>query len=46
MPLSDVRFNVKDGTCTLFGLIGWGRVNRRRYIQLLWIPIPVGSAEL
>ncbi|MHC4591482.1 MAG: hypothetical protein ACYS8L_02165, partial [Planctomycetota bacterium] len=41
-----VRYNVKDGTSLLFGLLGWGRVNRRRYVQILWIPIPVGKVKL
>lgn len=41
-----VLYNVKDGTSLLFGLLGWGRVNRTRYLQILWIPVPVGQAEL
>ncbi|MHC5034150.1 MAG: hypothetical protein ACYTFZ_03850 [Planctomycetota bacterium] len=44
--LSDVRYEVKDGTILLLGTIGWGRVNRKRYIQILWIPIPVGDVKL
>ncbi len=39
-----VKYLVRDGTTLLFGLIGWGRVNHERYIQLLWIPIAVGKA--
>ena len=43
--LSDVRYDLKDGTILLFGILGWGRVNRKRYIQFLWIPIPVGQVQ-
>jgi len=42
--LADTRYNLKDGTALLMGAVGWGRVNRRRYIQVLWVPIPVGNA--
>jgi hypothetical protein len=42
---SRVRYDVKDGTISLLGLIGWGRVNRKRYLQLLWIPIPIGTVD-
>ncbi len=41
---ADVRYDVRDGNAVLFGAVGWGRVNRRRYIQIAWIPIPVGKA--
>jgi hypothetical protein len=44
--LSDVRYALKDGTVLLLGAVAWGRVNRKRYIQILWIPIPVGKVEL
>ncbi len=43
---ADVRYEVRDGTSLLFGLVGWGRVNHRRYLQLLWIPIPVGRVKM
>ncbi|NQT52192.1 hypothetical protein HQ576_09090 [bacterium] len=42
----DVRYDLRDGRTLLFGLLGWGRVNRRHYLQLLWIPIPLGKAAL
>jgi len=38
-------YNLKDGTVILGGLAGWGRVNHKKYIQILWIPIPVGKVE-
>ncbi len=44
--LSAVRYQLKDGTCLLLGILGWGRVNHKRYIQLLWIPISVGQVDL
>jgi len=39
-----VKYVVRDGSFLLFGLVGWGRVNHTRYLQLLWIPIPLGPA--
>jgi hypothetical protein len=42
-PLEAARYDLRDAHVALFGLIGWGRVNRRRYVQLLWIPIPVST---
>jgi hypothetical protein len=39
------RFRVEETHQVLCGLIGWGRVNRTRYVQILWIPIPIGSAD-
>lgn len=44
VAFSDVRYRLKRGQFFLTGLVGWRRVNRRRYIQLLWIPIPVAKA--
>lgn len=38
------RYLVRDGNILLLGIVGWGRVNHTRYIQVLWIPIPVGKA--
>jgi hypothetical protein len=43
--LVDAQFVLKDGSLLLLGVIGWGRVNHKRYIQILWIPIPVGTVE-
>jgi len=43
-PLADARYDLRYGNILLLGLLCWGRVNRTRYIQLLWIPIPVGNA--
>jgi hypothetical protein len=40
----DVRYLYQDGRSLLFGMIGWGRVNRRHYLQLFWIPIRLGQA--
>jgi hypothetical protein len=42
---SDVLWNVKDGTVLLGGILGWGTVNDTRYIQVLFIPIPVGTVK-
>jgi len=39
-------YKLKDGSISLFGMLGWGRVNRKRYIQILWIPIPIGELDL
>lgn len=38
-----LHYNVRDGTSLLFGAVGWGRVNRWRYMQILWIPIRMGE---
>jgi len=38
-------YNLKDGTVILGGIVGWGRVNHKKYIQIFWIPIPIGKAE-
>ena len=43
--LDEVKYELKDGTSILMGLFGWGRVNHRRYLQLLWIPIPIGEVK-
>ncbi len=43
VDLDTVKYDYKDGTSLLTGIIGWGRVNRKRYFQFLWIPIPVGT---
>ncbi|MFW6161504.1 MAG: hypothetical protein ACODAJ_01975 [Planctomycetota bacterium] len=45
VDLADVRYVLRDGTVLLGGLVGWGRVNRVRYLQALWLPIPVGRIE-
>jgi len=42
--LSDVLYDLRDGNIVLLGVFGWGRVNHRRYIQILWIPICLGQA--
>ena len=42
--LAEARYNLRDGTALLMGAVAWGRVNRRRYTQILWIPIAVGDA--
>lgn len=42
--LDQVLYDVRDGNILLFGAVGWGRVNHRRYLQLFWVPIPVGRA--
>ncbi len=39
-----LKYQVRDGNIILLGIVGWGRVNHKRYLQLLWIPIPIGSA--
>ena len=44
LPLSEARYDIREGNAVLLGALGWGRVNRTRYIQILWIPIPVGTA--
>ena len=43
--LDEVKYELKDGTSILMGLFGWGRVNHSRYLQLLWIPIPIGTVK-
>ncbi len=43
-PLADAQYDIRDGSILLLGALGWGRVNRRRYIQILWLPIPIGPA--
>ena len=35
----------KYGWSILAGIVGWGRVNRRNYMQFLWIPIPLGDTD-
>ncbi len=42
----DARYELKDGRIWLLGLFGWGRVNHRYYLQVLWVPIPLKSAGL
>ena len=42
---SDVLWNVKDGTTLLGGILGWGTVNHKKYIQLLFIPISSGTVQ-
>lgn len=44
-PPDAVRYHLRDARFVLFGLIGWGRVNHRRYIQLLWLLIPVSPED-
>ena len=44
LPLENLRYDLRDANILLLGLVGWGRVNHTRYIQLLWVPIPVGQA--
>jgi len=39
-----IKYEVRDGNIILLGILGWGRVNHKRYLQLLWIPIPIGRA--
>ena len=43
--LDEIKYELKDGTSILMGLFGWERVNHRRYLQLLWIPIPTGTVK-
>ena len=45
VDIDTVKYDYKDGTAVLIGIIGWGRVNHKRYFQFLWIPIPVGTIE-
>lgn len=39
------KWLVRDGNILLLGIVGWGRVNHTRYLQLLWVPIPIGRAS-
>ena len=39
------RYNVKTAYHLLLGICAFGRVNHRRYMQFLWIPIPLGAAD-
>jgi len=41
---AEIKYLVRDGSIVLLGIVGWGRVNHTRYLQLLWIPIPMGKA--
>ena len=45
-PIADTRYEVKDNSILLLGLFGWGRANDKWYIQVLWVPIPVGTVSL
>ena len=38
-----LEHEVREGSILALGVVGWGRSNHRRYLQLLWIPIPIGS---
>ncbi len=42
-PLDALRYDLRDAHLVMLGLFGWGRVNHRRYIQLLWLPVPVST---
>ena len=42
--LDDVGYDVKHANLLLGGALGFARVNRRYYAQLLWIPIPLWRA--
>jgi len=42
---TEFRYNHKDAWMTLFGLFGLAEVNGRRYVQLFWIPIPLGATR-
>lgn len=44
LPFENIRYDLRDANILLLGLVGWGRVNHTRYVQLLWVPIPVGQA--
>ena len=44
LPFENIRYDLRDASILLLGLVGWGRVNHTRYIQLMWVPIPVGQA--
>ena len=39
------RYYVKKGVHLAAGLLAWGRVNKRYFIQVLWIPIPIARAD-
>lgn len=39
------RYNVKTAYHLLLGSFAVGRVNHRNYMQVLWIPIPLGAAN-
>ena len=41
---TQARWVIRDSNTLLLGIFGWGRVNHTRYLQILWIPIPVGRA--
>ena len=38
-----LEHEVREGSILALGVVGWGRSNHRRYLQLLWVPIPTGS---
>jgi len=39
------RYNVKTAYHVLFGAFAKGQVNHKKYLQIFWIPIPVGSVD-
>lgn len=39
------KYIEKEAWVVLLGVFGMGDVNGRRYMQLLWIPIPIGSSR-
>jgi len=45
IDLDQARYQLKDGNILLLGIVGWGRVNHHRYLQLLWIPIDLGTVR-
>ncbi len=36
-----IRYNSRSAWHVLGGLLAWGRVNQRRFVQLAWIPVPL-----
>jgi hypothetical protein len=42
---NEQKYNVKTGWHLAMGALAGGRVNKRIYFQILWIPIPLWSSE-
>ena len=45
VDLAEAQYKYRKGHSLLWGVVAWGRVNHNRYLQLLWIPIPLGRAD-
>ena len=44
-PVNELQYNKKEGWILLGGVFGTGKVNGKKYMQIIWIPISLGDAE-